>query len=47
MHEDMLIFTREREEEVEHLNTTGDQEAASCIYPVEQAKRGEHVDGWF
>ena len=32
MHEDMLIFTLEREEsEVEHLNTTGDQEAASCI----------------
>ena len=28
MHENMLIFTREREEsdlEVEHLNTTGDQ----------------------
>ena len=42
MHEDMIIFTREREEsEVEHLNTTGDQEAASCIHPVEQAKRGD------
>ena len=43
MHEDMLIFTREREEsEVDHLNTACDREAASCIYPVEQAKCGEH-----
>ena len=43
MHEDMLIFTHEREEsEVQHLNTTGDQEAASYIYRVEQATRGEH-----
>ena len=43
MHEVMLIFTAEGEEsEVECLNTIGDQEATSRIYPVEQTKHGEH-----